>query len=67
MKCEAAAAILESEGPAPVSIGRQKARSSGDFAQHVDGRICTQQKIGLSNGHIFVSKSQLECLTPNPI
>ena len=28
MKCEAAAAILASEGPAPVSVGRQHARSS---------------------------------------
>ena len=35
MKCEAAAAILASEGPAPVSVGRQHARSSCDFAQHV--------------------------------
>jgi len=28
MKCEAAAAILASEGPAPVSVGRQHARNS---------------------------------------
>ena len=35
MKCEAAAAILASEGPAPVSVGRQHAPSSCDFAQHV--------------------------------
>jgi len=33
--CEAAAAILASEGPAPVSVGRQHARSSCDFAQYV--------------------------------
>jgi len=35
VKCEAAAAILASEGPAPISVGRQHARSSCDFAQHV--------------------------------
>ena len=30
VKCEAAAAILASEGPAPVSVGRHHARSSCD-------------------------------------
>ena len=40
MKCEAAAAILASEGPAPVSVGRQYAGSSCDFAQHVSVRVC---------------------------
>ena len=38
VKCEAAAAILASEGPAPVSVGRQHARGSCDFAQHVSER-----------------------------
>ena len=41
VKCEVAAAILASEGPAPVSVGRH-ARSSCDFAQHVNrhGHMC---------------------------
>jgi len=45
VKCEAAAAILASEGPALVSVGRQHARSSCDFAQHVVCHISSRSKV----------------------
>ena len=68
MKCEAAAAILASEGPAPVSVGRQHARGSCDFAQHVRGpgplrpslrRMARCDKLALKS---ITGKKKLICL-----
>ena len=61
VQCEAAAAILASEGPAPVSVGRQHARSS-----FVPRALSPRDSTGYSTRVEFLLKTESGYLRDDP-